>query len=602
MSTNKHIDLICLIAIVLAVGLTVAFMNGERLGLETARAVNGYESRLFDTTRVHEIDIVMNNFEELCERADKNAWFDCTALIDGEKYSNISIRVKGRASEIESAGSIKYSFKIEFDHTNTIENYHGLDKLDLNNFAGDCTHMKDFVVYESMAAAGVPAPLASYAYLTVNGKDLGLYLAVESIEDAFLVRNFGNGHGNLYKPEYDQIVYTNADLTVGKEPEIDNQGDQPIIGKSEENTGRDVTFEDPKAHVDPDVLEGADAVQYAEAVANASSGTTSDAGTEPASEDAAQGGTGAGSEDAAQGEALAGSASDGEAQDAVAATEAAQNTTEAGSDAAGEVSQDTGAGMDTSENASHNALTIEVPADVKLIYIDDESQSYPGIFKHAKQNVGERDRKRLIKAIKTLNTETNVASAVDTDEVISYFAVHNFVVSWNSYTGESAENYYLYEDSGKLFMLPWDYSSAFGTYRSQDVVRMINYPIDTPLMRGLVDQRPMFDWIMKDQRYVTAYHDVLNDIALRFAAGSDTSAHLRQIEEMITPYVVRDKNKFSSETAFHKGVSTLISFLELRSKSVQAQLNAEIPSTYDAQEEALDTLIDAAGVELIDMK
>ena len=131
---------------------------------------------------------------------------------------------------------------------------------------------------------------------------------------------------------------------------------------------------------------------------------------------------------------------------------------------------------------------------------------------------------------------------------------------------------------------------------------MINYPIDTPLMRGLVDERTMFDWIMKDQRYVTAYHGVLKETALRFAAGSGTSAHLRQIEEMITPYVVRDKNKFSSETAFHKGVSTLISFLELRSKSVQAQLNAEIPSTSDAQEEALETLIDAAGVELIDMK
>ena len=48
---------------------------------------------------------------------------------------------------------------------------------------------------------GVSAPLCSYAYITVNGEDWGLYLAVEGVEDAFLRRNYGSDYGELYKPD-----------------------------------------------------------------------------------------------------------------------------------------------------------------------------------------------------------------------------------------------------------------------------------------------------------------------------------------------------------------------------------------------------------------
>lgn len=38
-------------------------------------------------------------------------------------------------------------------------------------------------------------------YITVNGEDWGLYLAVEAVEDSFLKRNYGSNHGELYKPD-----------------------------------------------------------------------------------------------------------------------------------------------------------------------------------------------------------------------------------------------------------------------------------------------------------------------------------------------------------------------------------------------------------------
>ena len=559
MSTNKHFDKICIIVTAIAVLLTIVFMNGRRLGIEPVNVSGGYEDRLFDTSYVHEIDILMQDFDGMCEKADK-AWYDCDAVIDGEKFSNISIRIKGNATEVQSLGSIKYSFRIGFDHRNSMESYHGLNKLDLNNSSGDCTFMKDYLVYEAMAGAGVPSPLCSYAFLTVNGKDVGLYLAVESVDDAFLMRNFGKNYGNLYKPECEETTYEKTLQSVGKDPQVD-AGDVDIVGRTDENSGRDVTFDDPMEHIDPSVLSENDL----DSISSDAESETSDA------------------------EAFANDESDS------APTDESE---------AGYVDTSEGSGEDNDSVSSgvQDAMVIVKPNDIKLIYIDDDPASYPNIFDHARQNVTGRDKSLLIRALKTLSTGTDVNTAVDADEVISYFAVHNFVVSWNSYTGETAGNYYLYEKRGRLSMLPWDYSSAFGTYRSADATRMVNYPIDTPLLKGLSGERPMFDWIMNDQRYVTAYHSAMRDLIDRYSGENDISFSLKRIETMLTPYIERDQNKLASETAFHKGVDTLVSFWKLRSESVDRQLGGEIPSTTSGQADSPEMLIDASHLELIDMK
>ena len=565
MSTSKHLEKICIIVTAFAVLLTIVFMNGKRFGIESISGANGYEDRLFDTSYVHEIDIVMNDFDVMCAKADKT-WYDCDAVIDGEKFSNISIRIKGNAGEVQSLGSNKYSFKIGFDHRNSMESYHGLNKLDLNNSFGDCTFMKDFLVYEAMKGAGVPSPLSSYAFLTINGIAAGLYLAVESVDDAFLLRNFGKNYGNLYKPECEETAYEKTILSVGRDPKVDS-GDVDIVGRSDENTGRDVSFDDPMEHIDPSVLSPSDS----------SSETSAGTGNAAAPRD-----------DGAEAESVIAS---GDAESEAGSSSAPDEAVEIQQDDSGNSS----AGI-------QDTIAIVKPNDIKLIYIDDDPGSYPNIFDNASQNVTGRDRSKLIEALRTLSVGTDVSSAVDIDEVTAYFAVHNFVVSWNSYTGETAGNYYLYENRGRLSMLPWDYSSAFGTYRSEDAARMVNYPIDTPLLRGLSGQRPMFDWIMKDQRYVTAYHTAMRDLIDRYSGENDISFRLKQIEAMLTPYIERDQNKFASETAFHKGVDTLISFWQLRTESVRSQLTGEIPSTSEGQAEAPEQLVDASQIELIDMK
>lgn len=203
MSTHKHIDRICCVVLALVLILTVIFINGEALGIQTAASAMGYEARLFDTSEVHTIDLVMDDWDAFLESCADEEYVACTVIIDNEAYKNVAIRAKGNTSlsQVQSYGNDRYSFKIEFDHYDSTKSYYGLDKLCLNNIIQDNTYMKDYLTYQMMGYFGVDAPLCSYAYITVNGEDWGLYLAVESVEEAFLQRNYGNSYGNLYKPD-----------------------------------------------------------------------------------------------------------------------------------------------------------------------------------------------------------------------------------------------------------------------------------------------------------------------------------------------------------------------------------------------------------------
>lgn len=203
MSTNKHFDKICCIILAVMLILTALFINAGKLGVQAVSVAVGYASKLFNTSTVHTIDIVMDDWDSFIENCTDEQYADCTVIIDGEAYRNVAIRAKGNTSltSVESYGNDRYSFKIEFDHYDNAISYYGLDKLCLNNIIQDNTYMKDYLTYQLMRGFGADAPLCSYSYITVNGSDWGLYLAVEGIEDSFLQRSYGNDYGQLYKPD-----------------------------------------------------------------------------------------------------------------------------------------------------------------------------------------------------------------------------------------------------------------------------------------------------------------------------------------------------------------------------------------------------------------
>jgi len=514
MATHKYIDRVCAAAAALSLLLTLLLMNAQAMGLQSASRVMGYESRLFDTSRVHTIDIVMEDWDSFIETCENEEYASCAAVIDNEAYKNAAIRAKGNTSlsTVSQMGSDRYSFKIEFNHYESGKTYYGLDKLSLNNVIQDNTYMKDYLTYRLMAQFGVNAPLCSFVYITVNGEDWGLYLAVEGLEEGFLQRNYGKDYGDLYKPD---SMSFGGGRGNGREFDMKNfAGGNGQAQGQDQNSGNPMDF--PSEGFKPGNMM----------------------------EDSPSSGVPTG----------------GFAPSAMF-----------------------GGGMGSS--------------DVKLQYSGDDPASYSNIFDSAKTDVTDADQTRLIQSLKVLSQGGDVSEALDIDQVLRYFVVHNFVVNGDSYTGSMVHNYYLYEEDGRLSMLPWDYNLAFGTFQGGDASGAVNDPIDTPLSITGSGDRPMADWIFSNEEYTRLYHQYFEE----FLSLADPAAIIDEAYSLIAPYVEKDPTKFCTYEEFEAGVETLKTFCALRTQSVSGQLDGTIPSTSDGQVADKSALLDASALTLSDM-
>ncbi len=229
MIRSKRVDLICILAIVLAsimgAGLFLFAIKNNKIKEQVDKSQfisTDYVDGLFDDSYVHSINIIVSdlNWNYMIENAHDEQYVLCDATIDGNLIKNIAIRPKGNSSltSIEKQNSQKFSFKIEFDHYKAANTYMGLDKMALNNLGSDPTCMKDYFAYHMMNEMGVAAPLSAYTLVMVNGEEFGLYLMTEAIEDSFCYRNYGDEYGKLYRPD----VYDIDSITPASFQGIEN--------------------------------------------------------------------------------------------------------------------------------------------------------------------------------------------------------------------------------------------------------------------------------------------------------------------------------------------------------------------------------------------
>ncbi|MBR6703859.1 MAG: CotH kinase family protein, partial [Lachnospiraceae bacterium] len=477
-----------------------------------------YESRLFDTSYVHTIDIQISeeDWTDLNTNPTEKTKYKTTVTVDGETFEAVSFATKGNTSLSSIASdpdSNRYSFKLNFGKYNKGQTYYGLKKLNLNNLYADATYMKDYLSYEIFREAGVESSLTSYVWLTINGEDQGLYIAIEDISESYLDR-VADGEGELYKPETEML---------GNMGKAGGQGDFNPGGQSGFPGGQS-GFPGGQGGTFP-------------------GGSTTDP-SQSGFSDMPQGG------DFNPGGNFPGGFSFG-----------------------------------SSSNGAD------------LVYKDDEISSYSDIFDNAETDVDEEDEQRVIAALKALSQGD--VSGINTDQVIRYFAAHNFVLNYDSYTGSMLHNYYLYENDGQLSMLPWDYNLAFGGFSGGDATSLINTGIDTPLSGSTESARPMWSWIASDETYLTQYHEVYEALISGYFESGRFEQEIDALYEMLLPYVEKDPSAFYTAEEFTKAVQTLKEFCLLRAESIRRQLDGTL-STKTSEQKASDQ-VDASSLSVRDM-
>lgn len=283
-------------------------------------------------------------------------------------------------------------------------------------------------------------------------------------------------------------------------------------------------------------------------------------------------------------------------------------------------------------------------ADLK--YTDDNYESYANIFDYADTDITDEDKDTLIASLKQLSEGKDLDEVLDIDALLRYFVVHNFVDNYDSYTGNMLHNYYLYEEDGKLTMLPWDYNLSFGAFgdvgsrgnkgnrnqpdmkqeavskeneitdtgatsdkaveqavgsESDHATVMVNMAIDTPLSDAEEADRPMWSQLINNDTYKVQYHELFSEFLESNIENKAVESEIDRIAELISPYVKKDPTAFYTYEEFTKGVETLKTFIELRGESIRKQLTGEIPSTTEEQESCPDKLVDASSINISDM-
>lgn len=449
----------------LAVGLCLAaIVFSDRLAAAagTIGVSLEYESKLFDTSQILDVNILINedDWNNLLKNAISEEYYTCDVQINDETFYQVGIRPKGNTSLstiVNDPDTDRYSFKLEFDQYIDGQTCYGLDKLILNNNYADAASMKEAMIYDMFQYLGADASLYNYAKISVNGEYWGVYLALEAVEDSFLLRNYGTANGNLYKPE---------GMGLG------NGGGSPASGSG-----------------------GAD-----------------------------------------------------------------------------------------------------------LNYTDDELDSYSVIWDGEVTDSGKSDHKRVISALKNIAEGTDLEQSMDIDNLLRYMAVHIFSVNDDSLSGTMAHNYYLYESSGKLNLIPWDYNLALGGMnaggmdpgsRTSGASSVINSPIDDAF-----SSTDFFDTLMADETCHSQYYTYLQQLVEGYVNGGGFETFYTRTRSLIDSLVETDPIAFYTYEEYNTAAETLCQVVSLRGESILGQINGTIPSTREAQQSDSSALIDASDLDL----
>ena len=465
MISHKHISRFIAWAMLLAVGLCLAaIVFSDRLA--AAAGTTGvsleYESKLFDTSQILDVNILINedDWNNLLKNAISEEYYTCDVQINDETFYQVGIRPKGNTSLstiVNDPDTDRYSFKLEFDQYIDGQTCYGLDKLILNNNYADAASMKEAMIYDMFQYLGADASLYNYAKISVNGEYWGVYLALEAVEDSFLLRNYGTANGNLYKPE---------GMGLG------NGGGSPASGSG-----------------------GAD-----------------------------------------------------------------------------------------------------------LNYTDDELDSYSVIWDGEVTDSGKSDHKRVISALKNIAEGTDLEQSMDIDNLLRYMAVHIFSVNDDSLSGTMAHNYYLYESSGKLNLIPWDYNLALGGMnaggmgpgsRTSGASSVINSPIDDAF-----SSTDFFDTLMADETCHSQYYTYLQQLVEEYVNGGGFETFYTKTRSLIDSLVETDPTAFYTYEEYNTAAETLYQVVSLRGESILGQINGTIPSTREAQQSDSSALVDASDLDL----
>ena len=154
----------------------------------------------FDDAFLHEIRLNMNaqDWQSLKDHYLQDTFYPCDFRWRNQVVRNIGIRSRGTGSR----NGTKPGLLVDFNQYVTGQTFLGLESVVLRNNTQDASNLNERLSMLLFRRMGIAAPREAHAKLYVNDQHVGLYMIVESVDNAFLKRTLGENAGYLYEYDY----------------------------------------------------------------------------------------------------------------------------------------------------------------------------------------------------------------------------------------------------------------------------------------------------------------------------------------------------------------------------------------------------------------
>lgn len=163
------------------------------------------------------IQLAATNLQAL--RNEPRQSVPATVIVDGtNRFENVAIHVKGSAGSTRSIDD-NPAMTLNFDKLISGRKFSGMDKIHLNNSVQDSSLLAEQLAARLYREIGIPTARASQAVVTLDGRELGLYVLKEGYNRTFLRRNFPDPSGNLYDGGFIRDIDQDLERDAGDGPE-----------------------------------------------------------------------------------------------------------------------------------------------------------------------------------------------------------------------------------------------------------------------------------------------------------------------------------------------------------------------------------------------
>lgn len=173
------------------------------LFLVVLHVINVLGQDFYDINTINTIELVFveSNWDALLDQLVSEGNEErllATAVVNGITYDSVGVRYKGNSSY--NPQNTKNPLNIKLDYIIDDQEYEDYGTLKLANVYKDPSFIRETLSYE-IAREYMPASLANYAKVYINGSYMGLYTSVQDVDKHFLRSHYYSDENAFFKGE-----------------------------------------------------------------------------------------------------------------------------------------------------------------------------------------------------------------------------------------------------------------------------------------------------------------------------------------------------------------------------------------------------------------